>query len=246
MHRPRGFQPPQQPTEAEQAARRADIEAQRAARAAERPSRLAVLAAGPELRDKDAAADCPCTCHPQPASARLHSGGATCPCQQTPAERSRPFQVHSNDPDTAQDDSQQQAEADVAAAAVTLGVSAEVCSWEFPLAITGVCDGHSFYIRSRWGSWRVMIAPDPAVTDLYTAPAEAGVQIAAGQDSDLADSDGNETPAAALRVAIDAVRLSILRNTCLHEPASGDSHRFCRVCGVELTDAEAWRWPSTV
>jgi hypothetical protein len=41
-----------------------------------------------------------------------------------------------------------------------LEVTAKVVIQAAPLVITGVCDGHAFYLRERHGSWRVTIATD--------------------------------------------------------------------------------------
>ena len=48
----------------------------------------------------------------------------------------------------------------------------------------------------------------------------------------------------ALRLAVQAVRLSALRDMCSHEEPSDESHSFCRRCGTLLSEAELWQWPA--
>jgi hypothetical protein len=50
------------------------------------------------------------------------------------------------------------------------------------------------------------------------------------------------SPERALRVAVHAARDALRRNSCTHEQALDESHRFCRRCGVALADAALWRW----
>ena len=53
---------------------------------------------------------------------------------------------------------------------------------------------------------------------------------------------GRFSRALALRVAVTAVRSALLRNACEHEAPESTAHRFCRLCGVPVGEAEVWRW----
>ena len=217
------------------------------ARIDSRPDRVAVLEIGPPLRDIDAAADCSCGCHPRPADQGLHDGGTQCPCQHTAEDRQRlwaefsaateSFREHASDVHAAQ-------LADLAETAAALGVDADVKSWGAPFALTGVCDGHSFYLRERHDLYRVEVAVDAACEDLWGSSSDVSVEVVSGSDIDLHGSDGTRSASTALRIAVDAVRLSMRRNRCSHEQPSDDSHGFCRRCGVNLDETELWRWPA--
>lgn len=217
---------------------------------AARPARLAVLATGPVLRDIDKAADCRCSCHPSPASRSLHEGGARCPCQLTAAERAELwdclFEYTDEEAEALKEKEKKEdeARAQLAEAAAELDVDAEVRCWAFPFVVAGACDGRSFYLRERHGRWRVEVAADPGCTDLWGTSGALGIEIAAGSRTDLCDIDGDTSPVVALRLAVRAVRLSVLRDRCSHEVPSEESHQFCRHCGTPLDEAELWKWPA--
>ena len=211
-----------------------------------RPVKRDVLGTGPLLRDLEAAVDCICACHPSPATMNLHNGGVSCNCQLTATQRAEQF----NELLAAREESLDAFGADDAAtlaafAAVSaeLTVEADLRSWEFPLVVAGTCDGRSFFFRERGGSWSVQIAADAACGDLWDDSRATGIKIAGGDSLDLRDHKGGISPASALRCAVDAVRLSALRNSCPHEQPPNSGHRFCRRCGVELQKADLWRWP---
>ena len=213
---------------------------------AARPARLAVLATGPALRAIEKAADCSCSCHPAPASRSLHEGGAQCPCQLTAAERAERWDRLFKDIDEVAEASKEDdnARAELAEAAAELDVDAEVRCSACPFVVAGTCDGRSFYLRERHGSWRVEVAADPGCADLWATPGALGIEIAAGDATDLCDADGRPSPVVALHLAVHAVRLSALKYMCSHEQPSEESHRFCRRCGTPLSEAELWRWPA--
>ncbi len=242
----RPLDPPDPPDQAESDALEEQARAMREEHAAVRPARLAVLSTGPALRDIDKAADCPCSCHPSPASRSLHEGGVRCPCQLTEAERAEFWDhwLEATDEDAEASRKEDEARAELAEAAAELDVEAEVRCWAFPFVVAGVCDGRSFYLRERHGHWRVEVAADPGCADLWGTSGALGIKIAAGSATDLCDTDGDTSPAVALRLAVRAVRLSVLRDSCYHEQPSDESHRFCRRCGTPLEEAELWRWPA--
>lgn len=204
------------------------------------------MAAGPLLRDLDAAVDCSCACHPTPPSPNSHDGGATCPCQQTREERIALRQALFDDLGDweAEREWEERVNAELQAEAAVLGVSAQIVVPAAPMVITGVCDGRAFYLRERHGSWGVTIATDDEpLTDPWASPLEApSIDIASGDATDFHDDAGRSSRGLALRVAVTAVRDALLRNGCAHELPESNTHRFCRFCGVFLAEADAWRW----
>jgi hypothetical protein len=239
------------PSEEELAASRAAFERRRAeadaTREAARPARRAAVLAGPVLRDVEAAVDCRCACHPRPGDVELHNGGRSCPCQETEAERAHRREASREAWSALADEfadeelffedrrSRFDAEADA------LGVEARIQVWAAPFVIVGVCDGRGFYLRERHGAYRVTIAPDedPGSDPWAAAATEPSIDVAAGDDSELAD-DGAFSPAAALRVAVGAVRTALARNACEHRQIESES--YCPSCGVLLAEVGAWRW----
>ncbi len=235
------------PTEAERAERavaaehwRAEMEATRVAL---EPARRAAILAGPPLRDVDAAVACHCSCHPRPADPGHHEGGATCSCQLTPDERRQiRDDLFADLPDDGGywGEVHDRLEADLTAEAVALGVEATLTATFAPFVITGTCDGRAFYLRERHGAYRVTMATDDdPTTDPWAAPAtEPSVDVAGGDENELRGADGQLSAAVALRLAVDAVRTTLVRARCGHRPAAGP---YCPDCGVALADAAAWR-----
>lgn len=199
---------------------------------------------GPALRDAEAAADCQCGCHPTSASHDLHDGGVTCNCQLTEDEREErrdEFLTKMgdlwSDPDYAAAIAED--EAQFAAAARKLGVSAEIASHGCPFVIVGNADGRGFYLRERHGMYRVTIAPDddPCADPWRLPPESPTVDIAAGDDGDLTDSASRFDQSVALGVAVDAVRSHALRSRCDHRDSRHSGHRYCGLCGTRLSAA---------
>jgi cysteine synthase len=122
-----------------------------------------------------------------------------------------------------------QSEALMATLADELAVDAKVACSMCPLAVTGHCDGHAFYLRERHGEYRVTVSVEPSAVDLWTSGDEVPyVDVATGSDVDIYDAD--EHPySAALRVAVTAVRDWLRRTGCDHAPR-GD-RAFCPDCG---------------
>ena len=213
---------------------------------AHKPAKRAALAAGPLLRDLDAAVECSCSCHPTPPSADSHEGGVTCPCQLSREERAarRRALFEELDDWEAEREWEQRVSAELQSEAAVLGVSAQIVVPAAPMVITGVCDGRAFYLRERHGSWGVTIATDDDPTvDPWASSLEApSIDIASGDDSEFNDENGRFSRALALRVAVTAVRSALLRNACEHEAPESTAHRFCRLCGVPVGEAEVWRW----
>ena len=123
-------------------------------------------------------------------------------------------------------------------------MDAEVRCSAFPFVVAGTCDGRSFFRRERHGHWRVEAAADPDCADLWGTSGALGIEVAAGDAADLCDADGKSSSVVALRLAVCAVRLSALRDTCSHEQPSEARYQFCRLCGTPLDEAELWQWPA--
>lgn len=208
-----------------------------------RPLRRGLLEACPGLRDVDAALTCTCDCHPRPADPTLHEGGVSCRCQLTAEERAAAFDGYlelSAELGDEQDAANGRRDAAFAAEAARLGVTARITVDAMPLVILGEVDGRAFKFRERHDEWRVQITPDD---DPLGDPEEwvHTIQIADG-DVDELQVDGQPVEVGALRVAVNAVREALFRNSCSHEPARHAKHRYCSLCGVLLDQATDWRW----
>ncbi len=239
--------PPDEQVTASRAAFEARRAEEEAARVAARPARRAAILAGPALRDVQAAVDCLCSCHPRPANGDLHDGGQSCHCQETEAERASHAQSF-REMLTALAETSEEAErfgrdrqARFDAEARVLGVEARIQVGAAPFVISGICDGRGFYLRERHGVYRVTISPDhdPGADAWAADPTETSIDIAAGIEGEL-EEDGRFSPAAALRVAVRAVRTALARNRCAHRRVGSDP--YCPSCGVPLAEADAWRW----
>ena len=211
----------------------------------DRRHRGELLALGPELRDLDAAVDCRCSCHPRAADMSLHDGGASCRCQLTREDlqkRMAKFEKSAAEHRERARPRREARQAEFAAAVESLGVEAIIECEAAPLAIVGRCDGHSFFLRARHDIYRVEVAADPGCENLWYDGDADRIEVASGCDRDLVGDGGGVSPAVAVRVAVDAIRTSMRRNMCSHEEPSGVGHLYCRNCGVELSQAEQWRW----
>lgn len=209
--------------------------------AAMAPARRAALEAGPVLRDLDAAIGCGCACHPRPSDPGLHEGGVTCPCQLTAAERAESLEellelLSDGSEEQEAHEGEMRRRADVAAA--SLGVELRAIGGAAPFVIRGVVDGRGFYLRERHDVWSVVVAPDDdPVADPWMLDRRVPVIVVASGESSALECDGVFDPVRALEVAVDAARIFLLRRSCLHHGAV----RFCPVCGVEVSMADAWR-----
>jgi hypothetical protein len=207
-----------------------------AQRVAAEPFRRAALAMGPELRDLEAAVACLCGCHPSAPEMTLHDGGATCACQMTDDDRAAAWKALSDHlVELAGDEDERPSLHDVLdGCAAELGVELREVVPAAPFVISGLVDGRGFYLRERHGSWEVVIADDadPAA-DVWRAPrTEPSIVVARGVDDDFT-VDGVFSPERALRIAVDAVRLHLARQTCAHAGAVS----FCPTCGVAVAAA---------
>lgn len=212
-----------------------------ASKAAQEPARRAALAAGPSLRDVEAAVACSCSCHPSPADQRLHEGGAACPCQLTNEERAESLEkllVSLSETGVGQESYETEMRLRADEVAERLGIELRDIGGAAPFVIRGVVDGRGFYLRERHDLWSVVIAPDddPAADPWTLDRSVPVIEVASGASSDL-EQDGIFEPAHVLEVAVDAVRLFQLRRSCTHENAA----RFCPTCGVAMSQADAWR-----
>jgi hypothetical protein len=214
---------------------------QQAQRAAAEPALRAALAAGPELRDLEAAVACSCSCHPRPASPTTHQGGVDCPCQQTLEQRTvglDALRIIWGKLDATSDEHAQTWQAARDEAAERLGVDIRSIGGMAPFVISGIVDGRGFYLRERHDTWRVEIAPDQnPLDDPWTAPPDQPSITVATGDITALERDGRFDELHALDVAVDAVRTFLTRRSCPHP----DARRYCPDCGVELTRAAAWQ-----
>lgn len=228
--------------QAEWAAEAAKMRADHAAnKTAQEPARRAALAAGPTLRDLEAAVDCVCSCHPRPADMRLHDGGISCPCQLTDEERAESLEellglLSEASIGRESYETEMRRRADEAAA--RLGAEVRGIGGAAPFVIRGVVDGRGFYLRERHDLWSVVIAPDDEpLADPWSRDREVPVIEVASGESVALEKEGVFDAVHALEVAVNAVKLFLLRRSCSHENAA----RFCPVCGVEMSQADAWR-----
>ena len=208
---------------------------------AEEPARRAAIAAGPALRDLEAAVTCFCSCHPRPADPRLHEGGVSCPCQLTDAERAESLESlrgvlsESSAVQESYDSDMRRRAHD---AALRLQVELRDIGGAAPFVVRGVADGRGFYLRERHDLWSVVSAPeDDPSADPWSRDHKVPVIEVASGDSRSLEQDGVFDPVYAFEVAVNAVRLFLLRRSCAHENAG----RFCPACGVEVSQADAWR-----
>lgn len=212
-----------------------------AAKTAQEPARRAAIATGPTLRDVDAAVACSCSCHPGPADPRLHDGGVSCPCQLTDEQRSASLNellgiLSETAASEGSFETEMRRRADETAA--RLGVEVREIGGGAPFVIRGVVDGRGFYLRERHDLWSVVIAPgDDPLADPWVLDRSVPVIEVASGDSGALEKEGVFEPVHALEVAVNAVRLFLLRRSCMHANAA----RFCPVCGVEMSQADAWR-----
>lgn len=92
--------------------------------------------------------------------------------------------------------------------AAALGVEgAEIRVIACPLVVSGTLDGRFFYLRERWGEYRVCVADDEdPLRDVWADPGAPEVEVASGVESDFDGDGGLGVAAAALTVAVAAVK----------------------------------------
>jgi hypothetical protein len=204
------------------------------------PIRRAVLAAGPALRDIEAAVTCHCSCHPRPAETTLHDGGSTCPCQQTPEERRSALEslLETFEEFAPSAQEQQEREQRIEQTSSELDIELDAIGGGAPFVIRGRVDGRAFVLRERHDHWTVRIAGDenPGACPWTGGPDMTTILVAEGDSEQFAER-GSFDELRALRTAVDAVRLFLLRRICTHDR----SGRYCQDCGVAISDAELWR-----
>lgn len=203
--------------------------------------RIRHLAIGPEVEDIAAAANCRCACHPQPASADLHNGGTTCPCQLSAEQRADArtkavgtlleFLESELGGSLAGFDAQVADEC--RHVATEMGFTLIDAGGLAPFVARGVIDGRFFYLRERHDQWRVCVAGDEhPLADVWSNHELDEIEIANGDASGFIDQDGRWQPGAMVRHAAETVRLWVARRTCEHLRV--DEHQWCPRCGVRL------------
>lgn len=200
------------------------------ARAALVAQRRALLTVQPgRVRDLDAAANCACSCHPQPGRGSHPNG--ICPCQLSPGERrqllDRLLDVSRAQPELISADEGER----IAGAAAALHMTADVQSTWAPWVITGTVDGHAFHLRERSQLYVLRLATQPERPN--EDPAD-GTEIKAGLIGDLSGEHGPDITIA-LRFIAATIRTHLRQAECPHPHAPGD--RYCPRCGTPLVDA---------
>jgi hypothetical protein len=210
--------------------RRQAIQLEREQRVAAERDLLSSLGLG--LVDLDAAARCGCGCHPKAAENEAHAQ-AECSCQLTDEERSqrsRQWLQDLGELDLCDFDTYAREAFDETAESLKVEEAA-IRIFACPLVVSGVVHGRAFYLRERHDKWRVSVATpnDPAVD-----PWEGDREVI-----DIAEGSGCFTPAEALAVGVQQVRLYLQRVTCKHRKTTEDAP-FCAYCGIRISDRDAW------
>lgn len=201
-------------------------------------ARRRLLEAAPgSVRDLDAAARCECSCHPKPGNPEVHAG-AVCSCQWTVQERSGHLANFRRVMEAGREQQEVEREADereLAAAAAALGIEVREESAAAPWVVVGTVDGHRFYLRERWDSYTIVLAPegDPDL-DPWAAPADAPTVLVRSGDASELYAAGRVDYARSLTLVAGEIRTYRRRVTCPHAHAPGD--RYCPACGVPLKD----------
>jgi hypothetical protein len=189
------------------------------------------------IRDLDAAADCECSCHPRPGQTDKR-GSDLCSCQWTDTERAAHLAefnrlIEQQRPE--QEALQRENLRDLAAAAAELDIEASEEVPGAPWVITGRVDGRRYYLRERWDTYTVVIAPaDQPDLDPWGAPGGARLVVVRSGDSADLSTGRSVNYRRTLRLIASVVRSQLRREACTHPHADVD--RFCPACGVPLRD----------
>ena len=195
--------------------------------------RLKALLSGPSLKDVSKAQSCSCSCHPRPASMALHNGGVSCPCQMTPQERQEATQRFFDKTKDLYEELAHQHRSDrIQAEALALSLNCTLMHFGCgaPFVISGIVDKHGFYLRERHDIYSIVVSLEAGFSqDLWLSDDSVGVvSVASGTTDDLL-TDGSFDSLKALKTAVSAVRLYVLRLSCKHE----NTGRFCPQCGID-------------
>ena len=217
---------------------RADAARERAERVAGR--RLLLQCVPGDLRDLDAAAECECSCHPQPGRPATHPG-EMCVCQLSAAEleaRRDRGKVALGQLREMFKPVQEQHARELAEAAERLQVQVQQILPGAPWVLVGAVDGRRFSLRERWGEWTLTIAPaDDPDLDPWGAPeSAAAITIASGSDTDLYIGTPPDY-GKAVTFVVATIRAYLRRQTCPHPHSAAD--RYCPACGIPLVDEAA-------
>lgn len=195
--------------------------------------RDAIVLLSPDVADVDAAVECDCWCHPKPADPAVHAGGVECPCQLTEDERRERSRAAMEELSQYADYQAEVGAEDeyrdrVVKAARVLGATVDTFLPAAPFVVAGVVDGHTFYLRERHDSWRVVVAGEdnPLLSVWDNTPADALV-IAEGTTSGW-DWTGTQMVTDAIRMVKDFLRA----RACPHT----DAKEWCPDCGARMAD----------
>lgn len=187
-----------------------------------------------DTNDLDAAAACECSCHPDPGRPGV---GDLCSCQWTETTRAAHLaefdRVEQQRPERGA--LQLENMRDLAAAAAELDIEATEEVPGAPWVITGRVDGRRYYLRDRWDTYAIVVAPaDQPDLDPWRAPDGARLVVVRKGDSSELATGRWVNYRRALRVIASVVRTQLRREACAHP--HGDADRFCPACGVPLRD----------
>lgn len=200
-------------------------------RALMEPESRRLLAAGPPVRDVDAALRCGCGCHPRAADPTHHDGGASCPCQRTDAERAAAAAAVRDAWAQLADlvSAGEEVGAAAAEAGRRLGVRIDSYGGAAPFVVTGQVDGFCFYLRERHDMWRLVIAgEDDPGADVWRDRPPGALVIAEGVSAELPNV--YQEVEATVEQVVCRIRGFLRRRTCTHRLGS----RFCPDCGAAL------------
>lgn len=189
--------------------------------------RRAITALGPALTNVDAAVECRCGCHPTPADANLHDGGACCPCQDTPEQRQE--KMHRILQELAElhlADEEEHYRIAVTKTAESLGAHITAFLPAAPFVIAGTVDGRAFYLRERHNNWKLVIAgDDDPLADVWNTRPTGALVIAEGT-TDSWDWQTTHMVSDSIRT----IREYLRARACPHTYARA----YCPDCGIRI------------
>lgn len=179
------------------------------------------------LADIEAAAACPCHCHPDAGTLDMHQD-SVCGCQQDEETRKASRKSLLQSLGSYTHEQQELSDAHrrkIEEAAENLRVSIEQEGGAAPYQILGSADGTRFYLRERHGEWRLTVPDEKAGPQGDPVGGPNGTYvIAEGHEDDLYSDDD---PAKPLKTAVAHVRAHNMTLRCTHP----DAKTYCPDCG---------------
>lgn len=192
-----------------------------------------------DLRDLDAAAECNCSCHPQPGRDPHH--GRRCSCQISErarrARQRKAVQRLAELPELRETlaPRHRQHLLEIAEAAEELGVEVHEEVIGAPFVLTGVTDGVAWYLRERFDTYALVVSSgeDPTIQP-WSAPTDVEtITIRTGTSDDIYVGNPPDHRLT-VRFIVGQVREHLARTSCQHPARPGD--RYCPNCGTGLVD----------